>query len=153
MKTRNAQPDRQKHSRDCSICAHRDRDQIEREFCEWKPIAAIAKERKISRTSLYRHIHATGLLEKRSRNIKSALSRVIERGYNVHVTAAALISAISAFAKINSETGEWIDKTEDVNAGRNLAQFDRMTQGEMLEYARSGKLPEWWNPSAPDGTR
>ncbi len=153
MKTKSKAANPERHSRDCSICSHRDRDEIEREFIEWRPLASIAKARKISRTSFYRHIHATGLLEKRSRNIKSALSRVIERGYNVHVTAAALISAITAYSKINAETGEWIDKTEDVNAGRNLAQFDRMTQGEMLEYARSGKLPEWWNPSAPDGTR
>jgi hypothetical protein len=152
MKTKNRAADPERHSRDCSICAHRDRHEIEREFCDWKPLAAIAKARRIPRTSLYRHLHATGLFDKRDRNIKSALAAFIERGYKVHITAASFISAIQAYAKINAE-GQWVDKTEDVNASRNLALFDRMTQGEMLEYARSGKLPEWWSSYPVSGTR
>ena len=153
MKTKKAQPDPQKHSRDCSICAHRDRDDIEREFCEWKPIAAIAKARRIPRAALYRHANAKGLFEKRGRNVKAALSKIIEHCDRVHVTAAAVISAIAAYAKINSETGEWVDRVEDLSARRNLEQFDKMTQGEMLEYARSGKFPEWWNSYPVSDTR
>lgn len=135
-----------RHERDCRVCAHRDREDIEREFCEWKPIAAIAKARRIPRASLYRHVRAMGLFDKRDRNVKAALARFIERGHNVHVTAAAYISAIQAYAKINAE-GEWIDKTENVTATKNLAQFDRMTVGEMRKYAETGELPEWWNLS------
>jgi hypothetical protein len=143
--------DIKRHSRECGICAHPDRAEIEREFCDWKPLAAIAKARNIPRASLYRHIHATWLFEKRDRNIKGALARFIERGYNVHVTGASFISAIQAYAKINAE-GEWVDKQENVVVATNLAQFDRMTRGEMLEYARSGKLPEWWHsPGTPTG--
>ncbi len=153
MNTKKAQPDPQKHSRDCSICRRRDRDEIEREFVEWRPIAAIAKARKISRTSLYRHIHAKGLFEKRSRNVKAVLERVIENGRDAHVTAAALISAVTAYAKINSETGEWIDKIEDVNARRNIEKFDKFTQGDLLKYAQTGELPEWWNPYPVSGTQ
>jgi hypothetical protein len=144
--------DVKRHSRDCSICAHPDREEIEREFCDWKPLAAIAKTRRIPRASLYRHVHATGLFDKRDRNVKAALAALIERGYNVRVTAAALISAITAYAKINAE-GQWIDKTEEVNASKNLALFDRMTQGEMLKYAQTGELPEWWNSNPVSGTR
>ncbi|HXZ12553.1 MAG TPA: hypothetical protein VEG64_09190, partial [Candidatus Sulfotelmatobacter sp.] len=91
-----------RHERDCRICAHRDREDIEREFCEWKPVAAIAKARRIPRASLYRHVRAVGLLDKRDRNIKAALARFIERGHAVHITAAAYISAIQAYAKINA---------------------------------------------------
>lgn len=144
--------DVKRHSRDCSICAHPDREEIEREFCDWKPLAAIAKTRRIPRASLYRHVHATGLFDKRDRNVKAALAALIERGYNVRGTAAALISAITAYAKINAE-GQWIDKTEEVNASKNLALFDRMTQGEMLKYAQTGELPEWWNSNPVSGTR
>jgi hypothetical protein len=153
MKKTKTPPDPQKHSRDCGICAHRDRDEIEREFVEWRPIAAIAKARKIPRASLYRHVHATGLFEKRGRNVKAALAKIIERCDRVHVTSAAVISAIAAYAKINSETGEWIDKIEDVNARGNMEKFDKMTQGEMLKYAQTGELPEWWNSSPLSGTR
>jgi hypothetical protein len=144
--------DGKRHSRDCCICAHPDREEIERELCDWKPLAAIAKTRRIPRASLYRHVHATGLFDKRDRNVKAALAALIERGYKVRVTAAALISAITAYAKINAE-GQWIDKTEEVNAGKNLALFDRMTQGEMLKYAQTGELPEWWNSYPVSGTR
>src|SRR5271156_164690 len=131
--TRNnkARVDIKRHSRDCSVCAHLDCEEIERDFSEWKPLTAIAKERQIPRASLYRHVHAAGLFEKRDRNIKAALAKFIERGFNVHVTAASFVSAVQAYAKINTE-GEWVDKKEDVTAPRNLALFDRMTRGEML---------------------
>jgi hypothetical protein len=143
--------DVQRHSRECGICARPDREEIEREFCEWKPIAAIAKARRIPRASLYRHIHGVGLFDKRDRNIKAALAKFIERGHNVHITAGSLISAIQAYAKINAQ-GEWVDKQENVTAAKNLALFDRMTQGEMLKYAQTGELPEWWNsPGTPSG--
>ena len=137
--------DVERHSRDCRICAHADREEIDCEFCEWKPIAAIAKSRRIPRASLYRHIHAVGLFEKRDRDIKAALARIIERGHNVRVTPASLISAIQAYAKINAE-GQWVDKQENMTATKNLALFDRMTRGEMLKYAQTGELPEWWHP-------
>ena len=143
---KNAAVDPERHSRECSVCLHPSREEIEREFCEWKPAATISRERKITRQALYKHVRAVGLFEKRDRNIKAALGRFIERGYRVRVTASAFIAAITAYTKINAE-GEWVDKQENVNATRNLALFDRMTNGELLKYAETGQLPEWWNPN------
>jgi len=137
-------PDPERHAANCRICAHPSRDEIEREFCEWKPLTSIARERKISRPALYRHVHAAGLFDRRDRNIKAALARFIERGHKVKVTAAAFISAIQAYSKINAK-GEWVDKNENVNVSRNTALFDRMTQGELLTYSVTGQLPEWWS--------
>jgi hypothetical protein len=145
MKTKKAQPDPDRHSRDCSICAHRDRDSIEQEFCAWKPAEVIARERKISRAAFYRHVRAMGLLARRDRNVKGALAGFIERGYRVRVTASSFIAAITAYSKINAE-GEWIDKLEDVRATKNLSQLERMTRGEMARYIAKNELPEWWDP-------
>jgi hypothetical protein len=134
-----------RHERDCKICAHPDREEIEREFSEWKPVAVIAKERHISRPSLYRHLRALNLFERRDRNIKSALANFIEKGFRVRVTASSFVAAIQAYSKINSE-GAWIDKTEQVGQSHAQRLFDRMTRGEMLRYAESGELPSWWVP-------
>jgi hypothetical protein len=136
--------DIERHSRECRICAHPDRDEIEREFCEWKALTTIARERRISRAAFYRHVRALGLFDRRDRNIKAALANFIERGSTVKVTAASFVAAIQAYSKINA-AGEWVDKNEDVNATHNLALFDKMTRGEMLRYAQTGELPEWWS--------
>jgi hypothetical protein len=132
-----------RHEQNCKICNHPDRDEIERDFCEWKSVVAISREYKLNRIALYRHARAIGLFGRRDRNIKAALGRLIERGYGVRVTAAAVIAAIQAYAKINS-SGEWIDKTENVNAANTKELFSRMNRGEMLRYAETGELPAWW---------
>ena len=132
-----------RHEQNCKICNHPNRDEIEQDFCEWKSVVVISREYKLNRVALYRHARAVGLFARRDRNIKAALGRLIERGYKVRVTAAAVISAIQAYAKINS-TGEWIDKTENANVNTTTELFHRMTGEEMLRYAERGELPEWW---------
>jgi predicted DNA-binding ribbon-helix-helix protein len=139
--------DGERHSRICRICQDPRREEIELEFVEWKPLAVIAHEKKLSQSALYRHINATGLFGKRDRNLKAALSRFIERGYRVKVTAQSFIAAIQAMAKINSE-GQWVDKVENVNA-RAQELFSRMSRAEMLRYAESGELPAWFLPGNP----
>jgi hypothetical protein len=144
MKKKKAPPDLERHSRDCSVCEHRDRQEIEREISEWKPVTVVARERKISRAAMYRHVRAMGLLGRRDRNIKAALANFIERGYRVKVTASSFVAAIQAYAKINAE-GEWIDKVEDIHATQNRSQLERMTRGELARYIEKNELPAWWS--------
>jgi len=80
-----------------------------------------------------------GLFEKRRRNVRAALERIIEKASSVEVTAAAVVSAIQAYAKINAN-GEWVDRVEHVDL---KAVFDRMSSEEMLTYATKGILPPW----------
>ena len=61
----------------------------------------------------------------------------------MRVTAAAVISAIQAYAKINA-AGEWIDKNENVNLTTTRELFSRMNREEMLRYAETGELLSWW---------
>ena len=52
---------------------------------------------------MYRHAHAFGLFEKRKRNVRAALERIIEKAGDVEVTAAAVVTAVQAYAKINTQ--------------------------------------------------
>ena len=83
---------------------------------------------------------AFNLSERRARNLRAALERIIEQAEGVTVNAAAVVSAIQAYAKINS-AGQWVDRTEQVNLND---LFARMTGEELEAYAREGTLPDWF---------
>ena len=130
-----------RHQRNCSVCAHQQREEIEAAFIGWRSPAAIAEEYGLAdRASVYRHAHALGLFSKRQRNIRAALERIIEKAGEVDVTAAAVVSAIQAYAKINA-AGEWIDRTETTSMND---LFDRMSNQELEAYAQTGTLPGWF---------
>ena len=91
-----------RHKRNCSICAHKEREQIEADFTVWKSPALIADDYGLSnRASVYRHAHAFGLFEKRRRNVRAALERIIEKAGEVEVTSSAVVAAVQALTKIN----------------------------------------------------
>jgi hypothetical protein len=100
----------------------------------------LAKQYGVSRDSLYRHCHALGLFEKRGRNLKGALEKIIEQADSVAVNAGAVVQAIQAYAKINS-AGQWVDRTEQVNLNE---LFKRMSAEELEQYATTGDLPDWF---------
>lgn len=133
--------DSARHEAFCSICKHRDREAIERDFIEWESPARIARQYKIgSRTSVYRHARALALFPKRDKNIRAALARIIEKGSQVRVTASVVVQAIAVYAKINS-AGLWVDRRETVNVND---LFEKMSNVELAQYARDGKLPDWF---------
>jgi hypothetical protein len=130
-----------RHSKNCKICSHPKREEIEQDFVNWRSPAKIAKTYRLSdRSTVYRHAHTFNLFPKRQRNVRAALERIIEKAGEVEVTAGAVVAAVQAYAKINA-AGQWIDRTETVNVHE---LFDRMTQGELEAYARDGKLPAWF---------
>jgi hypothetical protein len=129
-----------RHEYHCTICSHPKRQEIEQAFVTWTGPNRIAKNYGISRDSLYRHAHALSLLDKRSRNLRSALERIIEKAGDVEVSATAVVSAIAAYAKINAN-GQWVERSETVNLNE---LFDRMTREEMDAYAKDGTLPAWF---------
>jgi hypothetical protein len=93
-----------RHKRYCKICSHERREEIEQDFVAWKSPIAIAEEYGLTdRMNVYRHANALGLFEKRRRNIRAALERIIERAGDVEVTASAVVATIQACAKINAQ--------------------------------------------------
>lgn len=130
-----------RHAAECGICAHPLRDEIERDFINWRSPAAIAKQYELgNRATVYRHAHALGLFPKRQRNVRAALERIIEKAGEVEPTAAAVVAAVQALSKINA-AGQWVDRTEHINLNE---LFERMSQEELQAYAQDGTLPRWF---------
>ena len=134
-----------RHESHCSICCHPKRDEIEDAFVSWISPVRISADYSVTRDSVYRHAHALGLMEKRRRNVRSALERIIEKAGEVKVNAAAVVSAIGTYARINSR-GEMVERTEAVNLN---ALFERMTLTELDAYAKEGALPDWFENAVP----
>lgn len=138
-----------RHQRNCSVCAHAQREEIEADFVAWRSPASIATEYGLAdRTSVYRHAHALGLFAKRQRNVRAALERIIERAGEVDVTASAVVSAVQAYSKINA-AGQWIDRSEQVSLND---LFDRMSTQELEAYAQDGTLPKWFETATVSAT-
>lgn len=130
-----------RHAAECKICAHGQRDEIERDFIAWRSPASITKHYGLqNRSTVYRHAHAVGLFPKRQRNVRAALEKIIERAGEVDVTAPAVVAAVQAYAKINA-SGQWVDRSEHVDLN---ALFERMTAQELEVYAQNGTLPAWF---------
>lgn len=129
-----------RHEARCRICSHLQREEIEQEFVAWVSPTKTAEEHSVSRDGVYRHARATGLIEKRRRNVRAALERIIEKAGEVEVNASAVVGAVSAYARINSR-GEWVDRTETVNL---TEMFQRMSPDELDTYAKTGLVPEWF---------
>src|SRR5580700_9408588 len=130
-----------RHGQKCMICLHPECKAIERDFLSWRSPVEIAKAYGLAdRSTVYRHAHALNLLAKRRRNVRAALERIIEKAGDVEVTAASVVAAVQAYAKINA-TGQWVERSEHVNLNE---LFDRMTRAEMETYAKEGTLPAWF---------
>ena len=138
-------PNLGRHAAECKICAHLQRDEIERDFINWRSPASITKQYALrNRASVYRHAHALELFPKRQRNVRAALEKIIERAGEVEVNAAAIVSAVSAYARINT-AGQWVERSENVDLNQ---LFDKMSATELDKYARDGELPDWFESVA-----
>lgn len=130
-----------RHEAQCSVCKHPQREEIDQEFLNWKSPDKIGEAFGLSRDSIYRHARALDLIEPRRRNVRCALERMIERAGDVEVNAAAIVSAVTAYSKLNAN-GQWIDRRETIDLN---SLFARMNEDELLRYATTGALPEWFS--------
>jgi len=133
-----SRPNSKRHSSHCGICSHPQREEIERDFVHWVSPQQIALEYKLShRSCVYRHAHATGLDLSRSRNLRTALERIVERVGDVDVTAGAIVQAVALLARINSR-GELIPNDEATNLHE---LFAKTNSAELEAYAKDGTVP------------
>jgi hypothetical protein len=133
---------RGRHEKFCTMCKHPKREEIERDFINWRSPAEIARKYRLSdRGTVYRHAHVFGLFAKRCRNVRAALEHIIERAGSVEVSASSVVAAVQAYAKINAQ-GQWVDRSE-ITSVHEL--FDRMSHDELETYARDGSLPAWFS--------
>jgi hypothetical protein len=109
------------HARQCSICRHPQRADIERAFLDWTGPREISREYGLSsHTTVYRHAHALGLFLRRERALRFALGRLIERVGEVRPTAASIVSAIRLMAKLNDKA----EPAEDSEPAENHVSPD-----------------------------
>jgi hypothetical protein len=136
-----AQVNKGRHEAQCSVCKHPQRTEIEQEFLTWKSPDKTATAFELSRDAIYRHARAMNLFEPRRRNVRYALERIIEQAGDVEVNAAAIVSAVATYSKLNAN-GQWIDRREVIDLNE---LFTRMTEQEMRTYAANGELPPWFS--------
>jgi hypothetical protein len=100
-------PDPAIHARQCTICNHPQREEIENQFIYWGHPGSIVKHFGLNhRSILYRHARALQLYEARSRKLRSALEHIIERAAITKVTADSIVRAVQTYAHIDPQ-GKW----------------------------------------------
>jgi len=125
----------------CRVCRHPQREAIETEFVRWKTLREIEAEFGVPKDSVARHARARSLEERRSRNVRGALVRVVEKGIETaEVTAASLVAAATALAKMGDDD-RLTDRIEI--SGQMVGVLGRMGARELDLYARTGVLPSW----------
>jgi hypothetical protein len=132
------------HAQQCSICRSPDRERVESDYVSWVAASKICKRYRIkSRTTLYRHVQALALTERRDTNIKGFLRSVIDRGQNVKLTATAVMQAVVILTKLDSDN-RWVDISQ-----RRVTHplFERMSPKELLTLAKDGVFPAWMTVS------
>ena len=98
-----------RHRRKCAICRHPQREQIEDDFIRWHDPWEIVNDYELpSRSCLYRHVEAHGLLARRRRNLRGVAERILENVDSAVITASAVLHAMRLFAHI-TEDGQWLE--------------------------------------------
>jgi hypothetical protein len=102
--------DTERHERLCTVCSYPEREAIEEAFLHWRTLREDfdAEVDLPSSDSIFRHAHAFGLFEQRSRNMRFALENIIEHSESVQPSADSVIRAIRACSCLN-RNGKWVD--------------------------------------------
>ena len=139
-----------RHKRKCAVCHHPDRETIEQDFLRWCSPYDLARNFGIKYSStIYRHMHATGLTRQRRANLRFALEPIIEQAYNVRSKADSIIRAVRTYAHIN-DRGEWVEPPKTLVIGRaDLPSPDESAPGPSSGQA-PGSSPAP-SPSSPFG--
>jgi hypothetical protein len=129
-------PDFARHARRCAICSHPDRDAIEGDFIRWRSPELIAKEFHISdRSTIYRHVHSTGLLAWRKRELARVLEGILESAEHVPLTSSDVIIRAARIYSHLDDSGNWFDpaRTSFVLTG----PLPPITRPEIFEQSNS----------------
>ncbi|MGH9775466.1 MAG: hypothetical protein ACRD50_11025 [Candidatus Acidiferrales bacterium] len=98
-----------RHTRKCAICNHSELEAINAEFIRWANPFDIQEEFSLpSRSCIYRHAMATGLMSERRRNLRGVAEIFLENCEGAKPTAAVVLRAMRTYAFI-TEKGEWIE--------------------------------------------
>ena len=114
----------ERHARKCAICQHEDRAEIEQSYMHWVSLSTIAHSFDLRTTdSIRRHAIATGLDELRTRSVRCALRRAIERIGDATPTMTGMIQAIRALSCLDDES-RWLEPTRRVIITHEMRTVD-----------------------------
>lgn len=140
--------DPERHGRNCTICGSPWRDRIEAEFTSWEPAASIIKRFRIkSRTTLYLHASALGLMQDRIRNVQALVSKIIEKNVSRKLNGASLVAAIHLLSKLDQD-GRSAERFEI----GTVSSFSGWTIAELRRYVENGVWPERFARQVHGGT-
>lgn len=133
----------ERHSRKCVICRHKEREEIDQNYLDWKPIAEIVEGYSIPERSLYRHVKALGLEEKKKDNRKRLYLRIMEGANLSDITvvealnAAKLLELIEGKISTTSVVQQKLPSAEEIRK-RSEEMHERLKEAQKVE----GELPE-----------
>lgn len=147
--------DLQRHARKCAICNHPDCDSIESDFLNWRSEATITLNYQLpSRSSVYRHAAAAGLLERRRANLRGVCERIIERVDQAPPSGMAVLRALRIYSQI-TEDGHWAEPPKHSLVTHVHVTEHATTVGAGLSRPQNGLAPEpsSCHPACPEGRR
>jgi hypothetical protein len=98
------------HRIKCNVCRHPDHAAIDEAFLRWESPEKLARMYAIAdHSSIYRHVHATGLYARRRRSLASSLEFIIHQGVRVVPTAMGLVRAVELYSQLDDH-GEHIQQ-------------------------------------------
>jgi hypothetical protein len=104
-------PDFAHHKLKCRVCSHPKRHDIEQDFLRWRSPEKLARDYGIpDHSSIYRHVHATGLSARRRLSVRAALERILERSDETKSSDFDVVRAASAYAHLDDQ-GRWREPT------------------------------------------
>lgn len=136
-----------RHRRLCVICHHEDKYAIEQAFLAWHRPNDIKHEFRLpNRMCIYRHARAAGLFEKRARNLRSALEKVMEESTCRPPSADSIIRAVRVYGCLDAN-GRWVEPARNLIITHNTHRDPHPEPAP----ARRGGLPVHANddPAAP----
>ena len=131
------------HELHCTVCLHPLRAAIEEEFLHWFSPESISKRYEVGPRCIYRHAHATGLFDRRYRNLRSGLGHIAECASEVAPTARDVVRAFHHLARINAD-GQWIEPPTHVvvSSGSRIAGPPAAIAAAVASPASTPELPE-----------
>jgi hypothetical protein len=137
-------PDLAHHRLKCRVCRHPERHEIEQDFLRWRSPEKLAADYGISdHSSIYRHVHATGLYVRRQLSVRAALERIMERADEYDLPPLDVIRAVAAYSH-QDDLGRWIQPNPQViikvEQGSVLAEEFLLAQAR-LQQAKFNRQP------------
>lgn len=109
-----------RHSTQCTVCNHKDKEEIEARYLGFEPVVHVANEFGVSNYAIDRHAEFFGLDEQRASDTEKVLRNVIARGFAPHKTIDPKI-AMAAVQELNRMHG----KRQEDKPNENLTDEQR----------------------------